>query len=207
MSDLIDFKCVRIQAELDRYNKTKTIPHDLFEGTFSVQDVEDCIEGFTKKYQTIAKRFLKTYKSETSKSLSELKSALRKDYSATIKTLNTTKPEFVFPQLSQNYRPGLNPVSALYYESRELIRSYDPTSHKDVWLHGLITDHVFNNRLIDALTRDMRRLERVISRYYWPLTQLDDNIPLELFHARQMTKDFKHYYTFFTTVKHWDPEE
>jgi len=207
MSDLIDFKCVRIQSELDRFNRTKTIPHDLLEGVFTVADVEDCLPSFSKKYQNIAKRFLKTYKSDISKNLKDLKHALRKDYTATINTLNTKKHEYIFPQLQRKYRPGLNPVSVLYYEAREMLRSYDPTSHMHIWLHGLVTDNEYNNRILDALTRDMRRLERVISRYYWPLTQLDDNIPLELFHARQMTKDFKHYYTFFTTVRYWEPEE
>ena len=207
MSDLIDFKCVRLQIELDRFNRSNTIPHDLLEGSFSIEDVEECMSKFTPKYKRIATKLIKTYKLNVKKNLSQLKETLRTDYAATIETLSTHSPHFIFPLLLKKYRPNINPVTALYYESRELIRSYDPTSHKDVWLHGLITDIEFNNKILDALSKDMKRLERVISRYYWPLTQLDDNIPLELFHARQMTKDFKHYYTFFTTVRYWDPEE
>ena len=34
-----------------------------------------------------------------------------------------------------------------------------------------------------------------------------DGVPLEMFHAKQQLKDFRHYYQFFRGVKDWTPDE
>ena len=39
--EIIDFNVLRIQSELDRYQKTKTIPHALLEGTYSINEIKD----------------------------------------------------------------------------------------------------------------------------------------------------------------------
>ena len=33
-----------------------------------------------------------------------------------------------------------------------------------------------------------------------------DGVPLEMFHAKQQLKDFRHYYMFFRSTKDWDKE-
>lgn len=205
--EVINFKCIRIQTELDRYQRSKTIPHDLLEGSFSMDDIEECMEHMSKKHARLAKKLIKQYKSNIENSLVECKKALRVDYSAAIKSLATVDGDFKFPTILIGYRVDINPITALYYETREMVRKFNPENPKHEWLYGLVTDSEFNNKVLSALAKDMKRLERIISRYYWPLSKLDDNIPLEIFHARQLTKDFKHYYTFFSQVKNWQPDE
>lgn len=39
------------------------------------------------------------------------------------------------------------------------------------------------------------------------MTKYTDKIPLELFHARQLIKDFQHYKNTFTRIKYWNPDE
>lgn len=207
MDDLIDFKCVRIQSELDRYQRSKVIPHDLLEGAFDIDDIQQCMHHFTKKHQRIAKRLIEQYTVNINSNLESCKAALRKDYAATIATLATGSSEFMFPTVLHPYRSDINPVTALYYETRELMRSFNPESQRHEWLFGVVTDKEFNNKIISALSKDIKRLERIIQRYYLPLNKLNSNIPLELFHARQLTKDFKHYMTLFDSVRHWDPAE
>ena len=185
MSDVINFVCIRIQAELDKYIKTKTLPHDLLEGTYSVDDIQKCNKHFTKRQQRAAERLIADYTKNVTENFDSLKTALRKDYTNTIETLRTTSPEFMFPSVLVKYRNNINPITALYYEVRELSTRYN--SH--------------------ALANDIKRLERIIKRYYWPLVKLDDNIPLELFHAKQMIKDFRHYITVFDAMQHWNPDE
>ena len=104
------------------------------------------------------------------------------------------------------YRPNINPVRALFYELREITRSYNIENEYHAWLLGLIQDQEYNNKIIDALSIDIKRLEKIVSRYYLPLTQYTDKIPLELFHARQLIKDFRHYKNTFISLKSWDPE-
>jgi hypothetical protein len=106
-----------------------------------------------------------------------------------------------------SYRPGINPVRALYYQSRDVTRRYNPENPFHYWLIDLVEDTEFNNIILDALAKDVRKLERIIKRYYFPLVNHGDGIPLELFHAKQQLKDFKHYYLFFRGIKEFHPDE
>lgn len=207
MSDVIDFVCIRIQAELDKYIKTKTLPHDLLEGTYSVDDIQKCNKHFTKRQKRAAERLIADYTKNVAENFDSLKTALRKDYTNAIETLRTTSPEFMFPSVLVKYRNNINPITALYYEVRELSTRYNSHDEYHVWLLELVKDKEYKNKMIDALANDIKRLERIIKRYYWPLVKLDDNIPLELFHAKQMIKDFRHYITVFDAMQHWNPDE
>lgn len=205
MNDIINFKCARIQSELDRYQRSKVIPHDLLEGSYSIDDVEDCLPHLSKEYQVIAKKLILVYTKNMQENLTELKIELRNEYENVTKNLETLHSDFAFPTVMTRYRSNINPVTALYYEARELMCRYNTEDPKHVWLLGLLQDREFNNKLVDSLARDIKRLDRIISRYYWATNKLSNNIPLELFHARQLTKDFKHYITMFTSILEWDP--
>lgn len=206
MSDVIDIICVRITSELDRYQRTKTIPHDLLDGVYTIDDIEECKHNFSKKHQTLAEKLIKEYSVKINESVDSLKSALRKEYGNLIKNARTRDSKFVFSQLN-TYRPDINPIRALYYETREVVRRFNPEDEKHIWLTGLVTDKVFNNEILDALEHDLKRLERIIKRYYWPLLKHEDTIPLELFHVRQLVKDGRHYHTFFFSLQQWMPDE
>ena len=61
MSKIVNFTCLRIQAELDKYSKTKTIPHDLLDGLWTVDDIESCLDAMPKRYQRWGKKLLKDF--------------------------------------------------------------------------------------------------------------------------------------------------
>lgn len=204
-NDIISFKCVRIQSELDRYQRSKVIPRDLIEGAFCIDDIQECMGHFNKKHQKIASCLINAYTVNMEKHLDEIKASLREEYSTVIDNLESNSSEFQFPTVLHRYRPDINPVTALYYESRELIRRFNANDPRHEWLLGLLQDREFSNRMVDALSKDIIRLERIISRYYWPMHKLSNDIPLELFHARQLTTDFKHYITMFTSILEWEP--
>ena len=88
-----------------------------------------------------------------------------------------------------------------------MTRRYDPTSEHDVWLSGLLTDLEFSNSLLDAMEHDVKKLERIVKRYYWPILKHDAGIPLELFHAKQLIKDGRYYAQFFYNLQSWEPDE
>lgn len=208
MNDVVDFVLLRIQHELDKYQKTKTVPFDLLEGAYSINEIKnDYYNILNSKYKKIADRLIADYEKKIKENLNSLKNALRKDYTSTINQLETESADFKFPGVLVKYRANINPVRALFYEARETIRSYNLENEYHSWLIGLLTDYEYNNKIVDALSIDIRRLEKIVSRYYLPLTQYTDSIPLELFHARQLIKDFRHYKTTFIGIKNWDPEE
>jgi hypothetical protein len=207
MSEVVDFVLLRIQHELEKYSKSKTIPFDLLEGAYSIDDIkEHYYDKLDSKYQKLADKLINAYEKKIKENLDSLKHALRKDYTSTINLLETESAEFKFPSVLIKYRANINPIRALFYEVREITRSYNLDNEYHTWLIGLLSDHEYNNKIVDALSVDIKRLERIVSRYYLPMTKYTDSIPLELFHARQLIKDFRHYKNTFMTVKSWDPE-
>ena len=207
MPEVIDFICVRIQSELEKFSKTGTLPHDLLDGVYTIEDIESCKKHFTKRQVRLANKITKEYDRQTRESLDSLKSALKKEYAALTRQSRTRSGDFTFPHIIKKYRPGINPIRALYYDARDMTRRYNPTSDHHIWLVGLLTDLEFNNSLLNALEADVKRLERIIKRYYWPILKHDTGIPLELFHARQLIKDGRYYAQFFHNLQKWEPEE
>jgi len=208
MSDVVDFVLIRIQNELEKYSKSKTLPYDLLEGAFSIDEIKDSYyEKLSPKHKKIADRLIKDYTSKINNNLDNLKKALRKEYTALISNLESDSVDFKFPSVLVKYRNNINPIRALYYETRELIRSFNYENQYHHWLLGMVQDKDFGNKIVDALSIDIKRLEKIVSRYYLPLTKYTSDIPLELFHARQLIKDFRHYRNMFISVQQWDPEE
>lgn len=208
MSSVIDFICIRIQAELDKFEKTKTIPHDLLDGVWDIHDIEKCKPHMAKKYQVQADRLIKEYSQNMKKDLPALRDALKKEYAHGLNNSRTRGLDFVFPNIMKKYRTDINPIRAIYYETRDMVRGYNPDNHNHQWLAELVTDREFNNKMLEALEHDMKIIERILKRYYWPLLKLKEKeIPLELFHARQYIKDARFYYQFFVNMQRWSPDE
>ena len=207
MPEIIDFICVRITSELEKFAKTSTLPHDLLDGVYTIEDIESCKHHFTARQIRLANKITEQYDKQTGDSLDSLKLALKKEYAALTRQLRTRSSDFTFPHIINKYRPSINPIRALYYDARDMTRRYDPTSEHHLWLSSLLTDLEFNNSLLDALEADIKRLERIIKRYYWPILKHDSGIPLELFHARQLIKDGRYYAQFFYNLQTWEPEE
>ena len=207
MNEVVDFVLLRIQHELDKYKKSKTVPFDLLEGAYSIDEIKNgYYDKLAPRYQKIADSLIADYEKKINNNVESLKIALRNDYTSTINLLETESTTFKFPSVLIKYRPNINPVRALFYEIREITRSYNLENEYHAWLLGLIQDQEYNNKIIDALSIDIKRLEKIVSRYYLPLTKYTDKIPLELFHARQLIKDFRHYKNTFISLKSWDPE-
>ena len=126
--------------------------------------------------------------------------ALKKEYVAVMNDLSSEHEAFIFEHVRKKYRPGMNPLRALYYEIREVKRTFSSENDYHVWLVELITDKGFRNILEDALTKDVKRLEKIIARYYLPIIKNSTDIPLELFHAKQTISDFRHYAGVFRDI-------
>ena len=206
--EIIDFVILRITTELDKFQRQKTIPHTLLEGAIEIDEIRDTYyEKLSPKYQKIFNRLLKEYHQNIGENIESLKTAMKKDYARVVKNMSTEHESFRFKEVMNSYRPGINPVRALYYQARDITRRYNSEHPYHYWLIDLVEDNEFNNIILDALSKDVRKLERIIKRYYFPLINHGDGIPLELFHAKQQLKDFKHYYLFFRGIKEFRPDE
>jgi hypothetical protein len=207
MSELIDIVCVRVAAVLEEYAHTGILPHLLLCHTVTIDDLEHCFDQLTPQQQSVVVSMIRHYVDHMRENLHQLKQQLRADYTHTLDNLQTRSTEFQFPTVLARYRNNINPTTALYYDVREVVRGYNPDDDRHVWLHGLLADRAFNNKILDALSADMRSLEKIVKDYQWPLRKLDKKIPLEIFHARQIIKDFSNHYVLFAGLPSWDPEQ
>ncbi len=199
--EVIDFEVLRIQSELENYSRTETLPHLLLNGAYNLDDIFDAYyDKLTPKHKLIADHLKSNYDTTLTHCITSLRIALKKEYVAVMNDLSSEHEAFIFEHVRKKYRPGMNPLRALYYEIREVKRTFSSENDYHVWLVELITDKGFRNILEDALTKDIKRLEKIIARYYLPIVKNSTDIPLELFHAKQTISDFRHYATVFRDI-------
>ena len=207
-NNVVDFRVLRLSNELEKYQKTGILPGILLDGYYSIDDIFDKFYvDLPKAHKKIADKLKEEYCNSVIENMSQLRDALRYDYSYVLENLSTEHDSFRIPEIVNKYRKGMNPVRAIYYDLRSLFREYNPENHVHHLLIGIVTDTEFNNILLNALERDIASYEKIIKRYYIPLTRLSGDIPLELFHARQTVKDFSHYHKTFRDARNWQPDE
>ena len=97
MSDIINFVCLRIQSELDKFEKTRTIPHALLDGVFTMEDIENCKENMSPKYQRLAKRLMKEYNVNVESNIESMRESLKRDYNHILNHAYTNSIDFCFP--------------------------------------------------------------------------------------------------------------
>ncbi len=199
--EVINFEVLRIQSELDNYSRTETLPHLLLNGAYNLDEIFDAYyDKLTPKHKLIADHLKSNYATTLTNCITSLRIALKKEYVAVMNDLASEHEAFIFEQVMNKYRPGINPLRALYYEIREVKRNFSSENDYHIWLVELLTDKGFRNILEDALTKDIKRLEKIIARYYLPIVKNSTDIPLELFHAKQTISDFRHYATVFRDI-------
>ena len=199
--EVIDFEVLRIQSELENYSRTETLPHLLLNGAYNLDEVFNAYyDKLTPKHKLIADHLKSNYATTLTNCITSLRIALKKEYVAVMNDLSSEHEAFIFEHVLNKYRPGINPLRALYYEIREVKRTFSSENDYHIWLVELLTDKGFRNILEDALTKDIKRLEKIIARYYVPIVKNSTDIPLELFHAKQTISDFRHYATVFRDI-------
>lgn len=199
--EVIDFEVLRIQSELENYSRTETLPHLLLNGAYNLDEVFNAYyDKLTPKHKLIADHLKSNYATTLTNCITSLRLALKKEYVAVMQDLASEHESFIFEHVKNKYRPGMNPLRALYYEIREVKRTFSSENDYHIWLVELLTDKGFRNILEDALTKDIKRLEKIIARYYVPIVKNSTDIPLELFHAKQTISDFRHYATVFRDI-------
>lgn len=198
--EVINFEVLRIQSELDKYAETKSLPHIILDGVYSLEDICNVHYGnLSIKHQAIADDLKLNYHTTLKNCITSLRLSLKKEYTYTMNNLATEHESFRFQHVMTKYRSGINPIKALYYELREVRRRYTSTNEYHVWLVDILSDKSYKHILLDALQKDIDRLEKIIKRFYLPITKYSESIPLELFHAKQTISDFRHYYETFNS--------
>jgi len=196
--EVIDFEVLRIQNELDYFQSTGLLPHIFLDGRHTIDEILALhYVKLSANHQEIADSLNKNYDSVVSKTISDMKVSLNVEYTHIMGNLASEHKSFRFDFIEEKYRPGLNPLRALYYEVREVSRKYNPENPDHRWIVDIFTDIVYKKIVIDALSKDIRKLEKLVKKFYRPLRLHSKSISLEMFHVKQMISDFTHYREIF----------
>lgn len=196
MDKVINFNLAKIESELDRYRQgltsaDKFTPHQ-------VDDLKtDYYEKLTEEYKCIADAFLADYHRFQNVNREEVIKQLKNDYAVLFKTFCTSDIDFVFPGVLKHYRPGINPVVAIFYEIQNLCAYPERNEEMHYWLEDMLTEPEFNQKLISALEQDIKSLKHIIVQYYRVLKGNEENMPLELYHAKRKIEEFSRCCAFF----------
>lgn len=209
MAGIINLSCLRIKYALDSYIRTNIIPSELRDGEFSVDDILRCAKDndlFDQAHQDAINKLLADYQQKTQRNLVDIRKNLKAEYKYLLDSLHTKNNEFRFNVVLQRYRRGINPVTALYYETKQMLKSFDPLNEQHCWLLDLITDPVFNQKLTDAIAYDINQLQTFMNTYYWPIVNTEEDIPLVLCHAKNFLEDLHQYKIAFDSTNVWVDE-
>lgn len=202
--EIIDFDVLRLQAELDTFNKTQRIPESiLYSGEDMCSRINPIKHKLSAHYQELAEKYTSEYCNHIKRNIDIIQQELRHEYSETMNNLATNHSLFAFESVLQRYRHNINAVRALYYETRSITRNYQPDNDYHVWLRATVTDAEINTAIIDALEKDSSKLHDIVKKYYYPITKHTKSVPLELLHAKSTLAEYKHYTKLFCGVRHW----
>jgi len=140
--------------------------------------------------QKVADDLIEVYKIYASKNLARIKHNLRSEYNEILNEQQSRSSEFAFPEIMNKYRDSINPLLALHYEIKRWSWNYDPDDLYQQWLIDTVSDHFFHTKVTTALKEDIIVFKNIIKKYSI-LFEVDKEIPLELFHAKQRIKEFE----------------
>lgn len=207
MSKIVDFVCLRIRSEIDKYIETGEIPDILLEGFFTIEEMTECISNANPLQSAALNEVLaKINEIEAEKSV-HVKNQMKKEYRHTMTNLKTNSSDFMFPTVLARYRNNLNPIRALYYELKEIFAGFNPDNDRHIWLLSLFHNHGFNQQLTLAISKDIEMLYEFFDKYNNLLSFESSDIPLELFHARELIKDYQNFCIAFNSALKWHPDD
>ena len=78
--EIIDFVVLRITTELDKFERTTTIPHTLLEGAIEIGEIKEVYyEKLSPKYQKIFDKLLKEYHHRIGDNIESLKKEIKNE--------------------------------------------------------------------------------------------------------------------------------
>jgi hypothetical protein len=205
--DIINFDSIRLTTELNKFKLHKTIPNTFLDGTFSILDLKENYNDLSAKHKRLADRLMKKYDVEIRDSADGLEKSMLNEYRGFLSNQHCRAEWWVYPAVMQKYRVNINPVRAVYYETKEMIKKFNSHSVHHGWLHDMITENEWHQRVMKAILSDRKRVDKIIN-FYLPLYESAGlETPIELKHLQTLRSDLLDYANLFTTVRNWSPDD
>ena len=206
MKEIINFESARIATELNKFQRYKTIPISFLNGTYTIENVKKVYNELSKKHQRIADKFLTHFPEAIQDNEKTLFENFIKEYTAFINDQRTRDQVWEFPIVMSRWRKNINPVRALLYDAREIVKSYNSEDPRHIWMHAVLTENEFHNRLLDAIITDRKRVDKILN-HYLPLYAVSGiSEPFQMIHLKRLRSDLLEYANTFAKFKTWDPD-
>ena len=200
-NNVVDFTCLKIQTEIEDFYLTRRIPASLKSGEISIRDIQRCLHTMDSAAQAKANKLIHSFIRDNRDS----ENLAISEYNSLYALLKSRSNRFYFARVLDNYRPTVNPLTAFYYECREMKRTWDSKSDYHKWLLLTIQDKSFAQDINHALAQDLEVLHKFVNRYYWLFVEIGKDFPVEIYHAKQLMEDFEDYREFFAEIQDWSP--
>lgn len=201
VDNVVDFKCIKVQSDVEWFMKTTLMPPGLTSGEISIRDIVKCLDTMTNKTKGGAFKLIDAFVEDNI----DVRDVAISDYETLNADLQTKDRRFRFAQVLENYRTTINPLTAFYYECREMKRTWDASNAYHSWLLRTAQDDEFYSCIVKALNHDVDALSRYINRYYWLLIHMKRELPIEVYHSKQFMEDLTEYRDFFAELRAWSP--
>lgn len=130
------------------------------------------------------------------------KKIFQEDYESLLKNLETQSGDFRYKEILALYRPGINPVRALYESLQASIFKYEDRTNFDNWVIDLFRNDRWLNQLLKALKRDCQTIKTFQSNNLIN----DEDVIEKLNILNNIRSDFIHYITVFKLMKEWNKD-
>jgi len=206
--DIINFNNIRLTTELDKFKRHNyTIPNTFLDGTFTILDLKENYDMFGAKHKKLADKLVELYNVTIRQSEDGLYKSLLNEYKSFLKNQQTRNPGWAFPAVMKNYRANINPIRALYYDTKDMMHRYNVHNDHHGWLLSLLKDKETHHRILDAILLDRRRVDKILNFYHPLFEAASIQPPIELMHLRVLRNDLLNYANLFTKIYKWQPDE
>tara|TARA_B100001093_G_scaffold483445_1_gene515960 strand:- start:235 stop:858 length:624 start_codon:yes stop_codon:yes gene_type:complete len=207
MSDIIDFKKIRLENLLIKFAKSNEIPHEFIDGRMNPDTLHIAYKDLLSEYHLkLLNKVRRILTSRLRKSQENVYESFMEEYLYFYKHQCTKEDKWVYPIVSSKYRDNLNPIRALYYELLNIMNSYNPESEVHTFVLDLFTDAEWRNTIINCVSKDIRSIDKITSTYHYPLEKIGEK-PFEFFYLLELKKDLNTAKSVFRSMAHWSPDE
>lgn len=207
MSDIIDFKKIRLENLLIKFAKSNEIPHEFIDGRMNPDTLHIAYKDLLSEYHLkLLNKVRRILTSRLRKSQENVHESFMEEYLYFYKHQCTKEDKWVYPIVSSKYRDNLNPIRALYYELLNIMNSYNPESEVHTFVLDLFTDAEWRNTIINCVSKDIRSIDKITSTYHYPLEKIGEK-PFEFFYLLELKKDLNTAKSVFRSMAHWSPDE
>ena len=207
MSDIIDFKKIRLENLLIKFAKSNEIPHEFIDGRMNPDTLHIAYKDLLSEYHLkLLNKVRRILTSRLRKSQENVYESFMEEYLYFYKHQCTKEDKWVYPIVSSKYRDNLNPIRALYYELLNIMNSYNPESEVHTFVLDLFTDAEWRNTIINCVAKDVRSIDKITSTYHYPLEKIGEK-PFEFFYLLELKKDLNTAKSVFRSMAHWSPDE